>query len=58
MQFHDMQTPNTENKTAVISARILAHVAAGLTLPEAMDEVLGAGTFAEIAGTVYETLRK
>lgn len=42
---------------AVISARILAHVAAGKTLPQAVDEVLGVGTYLKLAGEIYDTLR-
>lgn len=40
-----------------ISAAILAHVAAGKSLPEAFDAVLGAGAYAKLAGDVYDALR-
>lgn len=39
---------------AKISARILSLVQTGKTLPEAMDVVMGAGTFAKLAGEVYD----
>lgn len=42
---------------ALISARILAAQADGLDLPAAVDKVLGAGTYARIAGEVYDELR-
>ncbi len=42
----------------IISLRILALVATGKTIPEAMDAVLGAGAFEQIAGDVYDGLRK
>ena len=42
---------------AQISARILAHVAAGRTLAEALDLVLGEGTHAQLAATLYDALR-
>jgi hypothetical protein len=40
-----------------ISARILEHVAAGMTLAQAIDAVLGAGAHARLAGDLYEALR-
>lgn len=43
--------------SAKISARILAAMANGATLPQAIDAVLGAGTFATVADDVYDTLR-
>ncbi len=42
---------------ALISARILALTTAGLTLPESIDAVLGAGSFEKMAGEVYAALR-
>jgi len=42
---------------ATISARILAAVSNGATLPQAIDTVLGAGTYEKLAGEVYDTLR-
>jgi hypothetical protein len=47
----------TAQKNAAISAAILAHVAAGKPLPEAMDAVLGTGTFMREAGALYDALR-
>lgn len=44
-------------KNAEISRRILAKVAEGFSLPEAIDAVLGAGAYANLAGAVYEGLR-
>jgi hypothetical protein len=41
---------------AKISALILANLAAGMTLPQAIDAVLGAGTYERTAGEVYDTL--
>ncbi len=43
--------------TAQISARILAKVAQGMTVSAAIDAVLGDGTFAKLAGEVYDGLR-
>jgi hypothetical protein len=45
------------NKNPQISAAILARVAAGASLPEAVDAVLGAGAYAKLAGDVYDALR-
>lgn len=45
------------NATQTISARILFLVQSGKTLPEAVDAVLGAGTYAKLAGDVFEALR-
>lgn len=45
------------NKNPAISAAIIAHVAQGKTLPEAMDAVLGAGTYAKVASEAYDALR-
>ncbi len=44
--------------SATISARILANVARGMPLPEAVDAVLGYGSFATMAGEVYRALRE
>jgi hypothetical protein len=49
---------NATAKNAAISHRILKHIAAGLTVAEAIDAVLGAGTHAAIASDLYEALRK
>lgn len=40
-----------------ISAAILAKVAAGANVAEAVDAVLGAGTYVKMAGDLYDTLR-
>lgn len=45
-------------KNAAISAKILAHMNNGMTLPEAFDAVLGAGAYMKPAGEVYDQLRK
>lgn len=44
-------------KNAIISAAIYAKLAEGMTLPQAIDAVLGAGTFEKLAGEVYDELR-
>ena len=44
-------------KNAAISANILAMCAEGATLRDAVDAVLGAGTYDQIAGDIYESLR-
>ena len=44
-------------ENALISAQILALVAGGMPLREALDTVCGAGTFEKLAGDVYDTLR-
>ena len=41
-----------------ISARIVTLVASGMTVADAIDSVLGSGSFAKIASEVYEALRK
>lgn len=50
-------TTQTAAKNAKISALILAEIRAGRTLPEAIDAVLGTGTYQKIAGDVYDALR-
>ena len=40
-----------------ISAAILANIAAGMTLPQAFDAVLGKGAYAKLAGDLYDALR-
>ena len=47
----------TAAKNAEISRRILAHVAAGMTLKAAFDAVLGEGRFDTMVGEVYDALR-
>lgn len=44
-------------KNAAISAQILSLKAAGMTTREAVDAVLGAGTYSRIAGEIYDALR-
>lgn len=43
---------------ATISARILFHVANGMTLDAAIDAVLGAGTYRALADEIHASLRK
>jgi hypothetical protein len=43
---------------AKISARILFHVANGMTLDAAVDAVLGAGSYVKLAGELFDALRK
>lgn len=52
-----MNTTQNAAKNAVISTRIAALLEAGLSHREAIDTVLGVGTFDRIAGEVYEELR-
>lgn len=40
-----------------ISAKILAKKAAGMSTKDAIDAVLGIGTFERLASEVYDTLR-
>ncbi len=49
---------STAEKNALISAAIRAAVLTGKPVAQAVDEVLGAGTYAKIAGTLYDALRK
>lgn len=44
-------------KNQQISALILAHVANGMTIREAIDAVFGAGAYERIAGEVYDAIR-
>ena len=44
-------------KTQAISAMILAKVAEGMTVREAIDAVIGAGTSEKLIGDLYEQLR-
>lgn len=44
-------------KNAQISQAIIAHVAAGKTLPEAYDAVFGPGAYVKMAGEMYDALR-
>lgn len=41
---------------AQISLRILALMQTGMTISQAIDEVLGAGTYKQIASDVYDAL--
>lgn len=42
---------------SLISVAILTRLADGQSMQEAMDAVLGAGTYAKLAGDVYDALR-
>jgi hypothetical protein len=44
-------------KTQAISALILKALAEGAALPDAVDAVLGAGTYQRLAGEVWEALQ-
>lgn len=46
------------NITAQISARILAEVAAGKTVVQAYDAVMGEGAYLKLAGELYDAMRK
>ncbi len=48
---------NEAAKNAKISALILAKVAEGMSASQAVNAVLGAGTFEKLAGELYEALR-
>lgn len=48
----------TAEKNTAISRMILAKVAEGMNVRDAVDAVLGAGTVDRVIGDVYETLRK
>lgn len=48
----------TKKANALISAMILIGVEAGLTVEDALDRVLGPGTYQAIVDDVYEILRK
>lgn len=41
---------------AKISARILFYVNCGMSLPEAFDKVLGAGSYVKMAGELHAAL--
>jgi hypothetical protein len=45
-------------KTQAISVMILQRISEGKTVQQAIDEVLGTGTFSRIASEVYDGLRK
>lgn len=47
----------TSTRNAAISQKILANIAAGMTIAQAIDAVLGNGTHAAIAGDIYEAMR-
>lgn len=47
-----------EAKNATLSARILALVAEGYSVRDAVDCVLGGGTFERVAGEVYDALQR
>ena len=44
-------------KNAAISAKIIANMNAGMTLPQAFDAVIGEGAYMKLAGEVYNELR-
>lgn len=44
-------------KTQAISAMILAEVAKGASVREALNAVCGAGSFERLAGDLYDALR-
>ena len=47
----------TQDKKNILSSAILAQIAAGKTPREALDTVMGAGTFAKIVDEIYPALR-
>ena len=48
---------NRSQIDAAISAKIIAEVQKGATIRQAIDAVLGAGTFSRMAGDLYDALR-
>ena len=46
------------NMTPIISLRIITLQQNGMTLPEAFDAVLGAGSYDKMVTELYEELRK
>lgn len=52
-----IQFANPGIKNSIISAAIYAKMGEGMTLPQAIDAVLGSGTFEKLAGEVYDELR-
>jgi hypothetical protein len=48
---------DTMTTKQIICAKIVAQIAAGKSLRDAIDAVLGAGTFAAVASEVYDELR-
>lgn len=53
----DLTPEGRRLRNAAISARILGAILDGRSVPEAFDAVLGAGTYLEIAGGLYDELR-
>lgn len=45
-------------KNTIISGRILSKMSEGLSVPEAVDAVLGEGTYEKVASDVYDKLRR
>jgi hypothetical protein len=41
----------------IISAKIIAAMAQGMTIDQAIDSVFGAGTYAKLASDLYDSLR-
>jgi hypothetical protein len=44
-------------KNQIITAKIVALLAAGFTIEAAIEQVFGAGSFEKIAGQIYDMLR-
>ena len=47
-----------ETMNAKISARIIEQIKAGKSLEDAINAVLGAGTYSQIVDDLYDALRK
>lgn len=45
------------SKNQIISARILAHMANGMTIDQAYDAVFGEGAYLKLAGEIYDQMR-
>ena len=46
-----------EDKNAALTAAILNAITNGATVEEAVDAILGAGTYADVASRLYDALR-
>jgi protein required for attachment to host cells len=57
-QSRAMKTNNNNSKNNEISKRILAKVASGMSVKDAMNAVLGAGAFEKVVGEIYDSLAK
>jgi hypothetical protein len=51
------QPDKPDMKNQIITAKIVALLAAGLTIEAAIEQVFGAGSFEKIAGQIYDMLR-